>query len=66
MNWKIIIIIIITPCEFFTPALIDGLSLESGWQQVSLSLKDFSQYSGQPQQCSNLDGLFSSPNFQLL
>ena len=23
-------------CEFFTPALDDGLSLESKWQQVSL------------------------------
>ena len=38
----IIIIIIITicsssngPCEFFTPALADSLSLESKWQQVS-------------------------------
>ena len=32
--------------KFFTPALVDGLSLESESQQVSLSLNDFSQYSG--------------------
>ena len=33
----------ITNCEFFLPALVDGLSLESEWQQVSSSfhLTDF-------------------------
>ena len=36
-----------TPCDFFTSVLADGLSLESEWQQVSLSLRDSSQYSGQ-------------------
>ena len=38
--------IIITLWEFFTPALADGLSLESEWQQVSSNLQDSSQYSG--------------------
>ena len=37
--------IIIT--SFFTPALADGLSLETEWQQVSSSFQDSSQYSGQ-------------------
>ena len=31
--------------EFFAPALADDISMEFGWQQVSLSLLDFSQYS---------------------
>ena len=31
--------------EFFAPALADGLSLESEWQQVSSSLQDLPQYS---------------------
>ena len=35
------------PYKFFTPALADGLLLESEWQQVSSSLQDTSQYSGQ-------------------
>ena len=35
--------------EFFTPALVDGLSLEAEWQQVSSSLKDSSQNSGRSQ-----------------
>ena len=33
-----IIIIIIIPCEFFTPALVNGRSMESKWQQISSSL----------------------------
>ena len=40
---------IITPWEFFTSANTDGLSLEFGWQQVSLSLQGSTQYSGQSQ-----------------
>ena len=32
--------------EFFTSASADGFSLESGWQQVSSSLQDSSQYTG--------------------
>ena len=31
----IIIIIIITLCEFFTPALVDGFSLKFEWQDDS-------------------------------
>ena len=46
LNKKIIIIIIV--CEFFIPALADGLSLESEWQQVTSSLRDSSQYSSWP------------------
>ena len=42
----IIIIIIIIPFEFFTPVLVDGLSLESEWQRFSSGLQDSSQYSG--------------------
>ena len=38
----IIIIIIIHSLELFTSALADGFSLESEWQQVSLSLQDSS------------------------
>ena len=42
-----IIIIIIIPCKFFTPALTDELSLDSLWEQVSSSHQDSSQYSSQ-------------------
>ena len=45
----IIIIIIIYSLEFFTPANVDGLSLEIEKQQVSSSLQDSSQYSGRLQ-----------------
>ena len=38
----IFIIIIIHSLEIFTSALADGFSLESEWQQVSLSLQDSS------------------------
>ena len=38
MKINTLIIIIITPFELVTPALADGLSLESDWQQLSLSL----------------------------
>ena len=43
--WNIIIIIV-TPWEFFTRALVDGLSLEFEWQQDSLSLQDSFQCIG--------------------
>ena len=55
--------VIITPCEFYTPVLADGLSQESEWQQVSSGLQDSSQYSSQSQQCNSLDGLGLSSNF---
>ena len=54
------------PCEFFTPALVDGLSIESEWQQVSKNLQDSSQFSGRSQQCCNLDDLDSFSEFQFL
>ena len=57
--------IVFTPCEFFTPALADGLSLESEWQQVSPGLQDPSKYSGWAYQCFNLNGVGSSYDFQL-
>ena len=60
-----IIIIIIHSLELFTSALADGFSLESEWQQVSSSLKDFSQYSKQSKERCGLDGLDSSRNFSL-
>ena len=41
----VIIIIIIYSLEFFISALADELSLEFEWQQVFLSLQDYSQYS---------------------
>ena len=37
-----IIIIIVTPGDFFTPALIDGILLEFKWQQLSSSFLDSS------------------------
>ena len=40
----------ITPCEFFTLASADSLSLEFEWQHISSGLQDTSQYSGRPQQ----------------
>ena len=46
--------------EFFTLASADGFPLESEWQQVSSSLQDSSQYSGQSKQCCCLDGLHLS------
>ena len=60
----IIIIIIIIPGEFFTSALTNGLSLKFEWLQISLSLQDFSQYSGRCWQCCSVDGLDSSSDFQ--
>ena len=61
-----IIIIIITPVEFFTSVIADGFSLEFGWQQLYSSLQDSSQYSGSPQQCCRFDSLHPSANFQVL
>ena len=42
----IIIIIMLLLWKFFTSSLAYGFPLEFEWQQVSSSLKDFSQYSG--------------------
>ena len=54
-----------TPSKFFTTALVDGLSLESEWQQVSSSLQDYSLYTGRSQQCCTLDGFGSYSALQL-
>ena len=62
---RVSIFISFTPWEFFTSALVDGLSLEFEWQQVSSSLQDSSQYSRHSQQCCHLDDLHSSANFQV-
>ena len=61
----IIIIITISPCEFFTTANADGILLVFEQQQVFTSLQDSSQYSGRSHWCSSLDGLHSS-YFQVL
>ena len=58
-----VFIVLLTPWEFFTSALADGLSLEFEVQQVSSSLQDSS---GRSQQCCSLDGLQLSLNFQVL
>ena len=58
-------IIIITSCKIFKPVLVDGLSLESEWLQVSSSLQEFSQYYGQYQQYWHLDSLGFSFDIQL-
>ena len=50
------IIIIFFSFEIFTLALAHGFSLETEWQQVSLSLQDSSQYSPRSQQCCCLAG----------
>ena len=56
----------ITPCEFFTTTLADGLSLESEWQQISSGLQDSSQYYDRPQQCCSLNDIRSFLDFQIL
>ena len=52
-----LLLLLFTPSEFFTSVLADSLSLDFEWQQVSLSLRDSSQYSGRSQPCGSLDGL---------
>ena len=51
--------------QFFPPALADGFSQESKWEQIFSSLQDSSQYFGWPQQCCILDGKYSSPCIKL-
>ena len=51
-------------CEFFTPVLVDSLSLESEWQQISSGLQDSSQYSSRSHQCCSEEYLDSSSDFQ--
>ena len=45
-EYKLLLLLLFTPREFFTPVLCDGLSLEFEWQQVNSSLQDSSQYYG--------------------
>ena len=54
-----------TLCKFFIPALADGLSLESEWQQVSSGLQDSSEHFSPSQQCCSLNILDSSSDFSL-
>ena len=51
------------PCEIFTPALANCLSLESKWQQISSYPKDSSLYFVWYYQFFSFDGLCSSSNF---
>ena len=46
LSCSTVIIIIIIIYEFFAPELVDYLSLETEWQQVSLSHQPFFLYSG--------------------
>ena len=62
----IMIITILLLSKFFTPASSDSFSLESEWQQVSLSHQYYSLYSGQSQLCSSFDGLHSSSYLRVL
>ena len=41
----LLLLLLLFPCEIFTTALADVLSLESEWQEVSSSLQDSSRYS---------------------
>ena len=52
--------------EVFTPALVDGLSMDSEWQRISSGLKDSSKYPSRSFQYWRLDSLDSSTNFQFL
>ena len=53
------------PCEFF-PSVLNGLSREFKWLQVSSDLQDSFKYSSWSQQCCSLDGLDSTSDFQFL
>ena len=61
----IITIIILHLAKFFSPALTDGLSVDSKLQEVTSGLQEFCQYSSWSQQCCFLDGLDSCSDFQL-
>ena len=59
----LLLLLLLFPWKFFISTLADGLSLKFEWQQISSSLHDFSQYSGQSPWYSSLDGLHSSSFF---
>ena len=66
LHLLLLLLLLFTPLEFLTSVLADGFSLEFEWQQVSSSLQDSSRDSGRSQQCSRLDSLYPSANFQVL
>ena len=49
--------LLLFPCESFPAALADGFSREIEWQQVSSSIQDSSQYSGQSKWCCSPESL---------
>ena len=49
----------------FTPSLVDSLSQESEWQQVTIGHQDSTEYSDRSHQCCSLNGLDSSTNQDL-
>ena len=57
---SLVLLLLFTHWEFFTPVLADGLSQEFEWQQVSSNLQDSFQYSVCSQLCCSLDGVHSS------
>ena len=59
---RLILLSFLTLRFFFTPG--GGLSEESSRQYVSLDLQESSVYFRRSQQCSSLDGLDSSSDFQ--
>ena len=54
-----------TLSELFTPALVDGLSMESEWQQTSSDPQNSSQNSFPSKQCCILEDFDLSSNLQL-
>ena len=64
--WLVEVVSTLLLWEFFKPMLIDGLPMDSEWQQVSLNLQDTSKYSVRYQQCCRLKGLHSSSNSEVL
>ena len=62
----IIIIIIFLLLRVFHTSVSWWLFTGFEWQQAFASLQDFSQYSGQSQQCWSLHGLHLSSSFQVL
>ena len=62
----VIIIIMITPYEFFATALPNFLLLESESHQVFLGLQDASENSGWSQPCSGLDSFSDLQLFKVL
>ena len=45
-SYRLLLLLLFNPWEFFTSVFANGLSLEFEWQQISSSFQDSSQYSG--------------------